>query len=127
MRFDSSPNVQAYYEQIWAFVRQVPHGRVVTYGQIAQALPEPPELAFEETAMHGARLVGNAMAACPEDVPWHRVVNAQGKVSSRADAERQIQLLEAEGLSFVRGQLLLEDCQWLSPGQSEQPKQHSLF
>lgn len=119
-----SPARQAYYELVWAFVRQVPYGQVVTYGQITQSLPEPDGLELDEG---GARLVGSAMAACPDDVPWHRVINAQGGVSSRAEASRQLQLLEAEGLCFIRGRLSLEEHQWLGPDQASKPKQHSLF
>ena len=124
MQMKLSPAQQAYYELVWGFVRQVPYGQVVTYGQIAQALPEPEGPELEEA---GARLVGSAMAACPDDVPWHRVINAQGSVSSRAEASCQMQLLEAEGLCFIRGRLSLEEHQWLGSDQASKPKQQSLF
>ena len=87
-----SPFRLGYFEQVWSFARRVPYGKVVTYGQIAQALPEPENPEFREEAISVSQLVGNAMAACPDDVPWHRVINAQGRVSSRADAGRQQQL-----------------------------------
>ncbi len=48
----------------------------------------------------GARWVGGAMANCPSDIPWWRVVNAQGKISTRPNAARQRELLEAEGVVF---------------------------
>jgi methylated-DNA-protein-cysteine methyltransferase-like protein len=50
----------------------------------------------------GARWVGAAMAACPDDVPWQRVINAQGKVSVRRGGGEQLQrhLLEEEGVAF---------------------------
>ena len=99
---------QAYFELVWNFVRQVPSGYVVTYGQIAQSLPAPPALALDEEAVSVSRLVGSAMAACTADVPWHRVINAQGKVSHRANTDKQIQLLEAEGLSFAQGRIDLK-------------------
>lgn len=127
MHLKPSPAQQTYYELVWAFVKQVPYGQVVTYGQVSQALPEPEGSEFEDAAMSGARLVGSAMAACPDDVPWHRVINAQGGVSSRAEASRQLQLLEAEGLCFIRGRLSLEEHQWPGPDQASKPKQHSLF
>lgn len=122
-----SPAQQDYFETVWSFVRQVPAGRVVTYGQIAKALPVPPDLENSVNAVSGARLVGSAMAACPADVPWHRVINAQGGVSSRADAANHIRLLEAEGLSFVQGRIDLNEYQWFGPDQAESPKQHQLF
>lgn len=119
-----STHQQAYFEQVWDFVRRVPAGKVVTYGQIAQSLPEPQEI-DETTSV--ARLVGSAMAACPTDVPWHRVINAQGKVSSRADASKQVHLLEAEGLCFTLGRIDLNEHQWQSSSEPGRPKQHQLF
>jgi len=82
------------YERIYAVVRQVPPGKVTTYGQVA--------------AIVGgctARMVGYAMAALPHDsdVPWQRVINRQGKISPRSSglgSARQRQLLEAEGVHF---------------------------
>lgn len=121
------PNQQAFFEQASDFVRKVPHGRVVTYGQIAQALSEHKDLDFEDSEVSGSRLVGSAMAACPVDVPWHRVINAQGRVSSWVDASRQQLLLEKEGLCFLQGRLDLNECQWLGPDQADKPKQHQLF
>lgn len=122
-----SPHKQAYFEEVWQFVRRVPCGKVVTYGQIAQSLPEPPPLPQEEQAVSTSRLVGSAMASCPADVPWHRVINAQGKVSNRPDANRQIQLLESEGLCFMQGRINLDEYQWRGPNHEDAPKQHRLF
>ena len=51
---------------------------MVTYGQIAQMLPPPEEMDFETYQALSPRWVGSAMAACPDDVPWQRVINAQG-------------------------------------------------
>ena len=86
-------------ERIYAQVRKVPRGKVATYGQIA-------ELAGLEGQ---ARQVGYAMAAVPSSsaVPWHRVINAQGRVSMRAEGPGgtiiQQQLLEREGVVFDDG------------------------
>ena len=122
-----SPGQQEYFEQVWSFVRQVPSGKVVTYGQIAKALPEPESLDINMETASTARLVGSAMAASPTGVPWHRVINAQGAVSSRADAGKQVRLLEAEGLCFVQGRIDLNEYQWFGPDQTDAPKQHQLF
>ncbi|MBV7331855.1 MGMT family protein [Chloroflexi bacterium TSY] len=127
MRYTSPPNQQAYYEQVWDLVRQIPHGKVATYGQIAQMLPPPEGIELEEYEAFSPRWVGNAMAACPEDVPWQRVINSQGKISKRPGAERQRQLLEAEGLLFVRDKLDLKVYQWRGPGQEDDPRQAKLF
>ena len=75
-------------------MRQVPEGRVVTYGQIAAALGNA----------RRARMVGWAMRACPEDVPWHRVVNAKGGLSTRSPSgtfNPQQAFLEDEGVQFT--------------------------
>jgi methylated-DNA-protein-cysteine methyltransferase-like protein len=83
-----------FFSRVYALVRQVPRGRVATYSQIAQALGMP----------RGARSVGWAMRACGDDVPWHRVVNAQGKISLRGTDGylEQRARLEEEGVKFDR-------------------------
>jgi methylated-DNA-protein-cysteine methyltransferase-like protein len=83
------------YEKIYALVRQVPPGRVTTYGLLGKLLG------------CSARTVGFAMAALPPgaDVPWQRVINSQGKVSPRRDGEGNLlqqDLLMAEGVVFSR-------------------------
>ena len=100
--------------RVWDIVRQIPYGEVATYGQIASLL-SPPEGVHEKTyKAFGARWVGSAMAACPDDIPWHRVINAQGKISLRGGGDNlQRQLLEDEGVSFdERGRINLIHYQW---------------
>lgn len=84
------------YDQIYALVRQVPYGKVVTYGQIAEIV-----------GGCSARMVGYAMSALKsnevEGVPWQRVINAQGKVSPHGDGigtSMQEELLRQEGIEF---------------------------
>ena len=82
-------------QAIYDVTRAIPPGKVATYGQIAVLAGQP----------RAARQVGYAMAALDEDsgVPWQRVVNAQGRISARADGQceplQQI-LLEEEGVEF---------------------------
>lgn len=78
--------------RIYEVVRQIPYGRVASYGQVATVVGDAVT----------ARQVGDAMAALRDDhpqppVPWQRVINAQGKVST---GPRQQALLEAEGVVF---------------------------
>ena len=122
----SPPNPQAFYEQVWRLVRQVPHGKVATYGQIAQLLPSPAEIDLETYQALSPRWVGSAMAACPDDVPWQRVINAQGKISNRPGAQRQRQLLEQEGIVFVKDKVNLKVYQWRGPGPEDEPWQAEL-
>lgn len=83
------------YERVYAVVRQIPPGKVSTYGRIAAIVGNCT-----------SRMVGYAMAALPadyDDVPWQRVINAQGKVSPRARSEStalQRKLLDDEGVHF---------------------------
>ena len=97
------------YELIWDIVRQIPKGKVATYGHVAveAGFPRQP------------RMVGYALHALPphSGVPWHRVINAQGKISLPKDSaahKKQRRLLKAEGVVF-RGEVLdLEQFGWLS-------------
>jgi methylated-DNA-protein-cysteine methyltransferase-like protein len=122
----SPPDQQVFYAQVWSLVRQVPRGKVVTYGQIAQMIPPPAEIDLETYKALSSRWVGSAMAACPPDVPWPRVINAQGKISDRPGAQRQRQLLEADGIVFVRDRVDLKVYQWRGPGREDEPRQGEL-
>ncbi len=127
MRYPSPPDQQAYHEQVWNLVRQVPPGKVVTYGQVAQMLPPPAGTELQEYKTFSARWVGGAMAACPDDVPWQRVVNSQGKISVKSGAQRQRQLLEEEGIVFANDRVDLKVYMWRGPGQEDEPSQATLF
>lgn len=127
MPYTPPPDPQAYYAQVWTLVRQVPRGMVVTYGQIAQMIPPPADVDPQDYRAFGPRWVGDAMAACPKEVPWQRVINAQGKISERSGAHRQRQLLEDEGIAFVNDRVDLQRYQWPGPGQEGAPRQATLF
>ena len=90
---------------VYAVVRRIPRGEVATYGQVAA-------LVGRERA---ARAVGGAMRSCPDGVPWHRVVNAQGGISRRRrDSGMLTQRirLEQEGVRLRRGRVWLARYQW---------------
>ena len=101
-----------FHARVYAMVRQVPPGRVTTYGQIATLLGSP----------RVARHVGWALAAIgdvDDPVPWHRVVNAKGTVSHRGNvtrAQSQRELLEHEGVCFdARDTVDLQRFLWVPP------------
>ncbi|MEZ4731225.1 MAG: MGMT family protein [Caldilineaceae bacterium] len=127
MGYTSPPNPQIYSEQVWDLVRRVPQGKVVTYGPIAQLLPPPAGVEAQEYKAWSPRWVGDAMAACPPDVPWQRVINAQGRISERPGAQRQRHLLEEEGVVFGNDKVDLKRYQWQGPDQADEPKQATLF
>lgn len=122
MNYPSPPDQEAYYEQVWHMVRQIPRGKVATYGQIAQMLPPPAGVELDVYQAFSPRWVGSAMAACPNDVPWQRVINAQGKISQRSGAERQRHLLEQEGVVFVKDKVDLKLYKWSGPDEQEAPR-----
>ena len=96
------------FDAIWNTVRRIPAGKVATYGQIARLAGMP----------RGARVVGYAMASCPEEahVPCHRVVDRFGGTKKAFDdymPDGQRFLLEAEGVLFrPDGTVDMEACQW---------------
>ena len=105
----SSGSMQRFY----AVISRIPRGRVATYGQVARLAGLPGR----------ARQVGYAMAALPDDtrVPWHRVVNAQGRCSLRGDGGPghivQRLRLQRERVRFDgQGRLSLERFRWKPRG-----------
>ena len=117
-RYTVPPDKFDFYIKVWEIVRQIPPGSIATYGQVAGLVSPPDGVSLRRYRAFGPRWVGGAMAACPEDVPWQRVVNAQGKVSyhsSDGDVTQQ-QLLENEGVVFdERGRIDLKRYGWPGP------------
>ncbi|MDX9992771.1 MAG: MGMT family protein [Anaerolineales bacterium] len=99
-RFVSPPNPAAFNAQVWEVVRRIPAGKVLAYGQVGALVAVPEGLLLKDYDAFRARWVGGALAACPDGVPWWRVINAQGKISPRPGAEKQRMLLEAEQVTF---------------------------
>ena len=100
-------SVSGTYARIYAVVRRIPEGRVATYGQVAKLAGFPGH----------ARMVGYALSALDdESIPWQRVINARGEVSTRSvpgAEETQRTLLEDEGICFdLRGRISLARYQW---------------
>ena len=99
------------YVQILEVIALIPYGKVATYGQIAQLAGLPKH----------ARLVGYVLKHLDpkSDVPWHRVINSQGKISTtrlnaQGDNLQQVKLLE-EGVVVLNGQVRLKQFQWSVP------------
>ncbi len=98
----------SFYDQVYAVVRQIPEGRVATYGQIALLCGSP----------RASRAVGYALHynPMPGVIPCHRVVNREGRVAPAfafGGPDVQQQLLEAEGVTFLEeGQVDLKACLW---------------
>ena len=110
------PQFERVFERVYRLVLRIPPGRVMTYGQIARLLED----------RYSPRLIGWAMHATPDDgrdIPWHRVINSRGSISTGRlllqEPELQRLLLEAEGVVFnPRGLCDLQVYQW-SPRQRQ--------
>jgi len=108
-----TPAAPRFHRAVYRLVRQIPRGRVVTYGQVAAILGHP----------RAARAVGQALRMLSpmlaRVVPWQRVINAAGGISHRGDIarpEQQRELLEAEGIRFSRGgKVDLKRLRWVGP------------
>jgi methylated-DNA-protein-cysteine methyltransferase related protein len=103
----------ASFPRIYAVVSRIPRGRVATYGQVARL-----------AGLGGqARLVGYALSALDDRsrIPWHRVINAEGRISARRDggAAETVQCLrlKRERVRFdARGSIPLERFRWRPRG-----------
>ena len=98
---NSNPNTENFFERVYEIARQIPYGRVTSYGAIAKALG----------TASSARMVGWAMNVSHnlEDVPAHRVVNRKGLLSGKHHFEGtnlMQQLLENEGIQVVDNQII---------------------
>ncbi len=95
------------YQKFYAVVKNIPPGKVATYGQVAKLAGLPRQ----------ARQVGYALSALEDNtVPWQRVVNAKGEISARSNSDYenlQKILLEEEGIRFdANGRIDLAKYQW---------------
>ncbi|KAF0109157.1 MAG: hypothetical protein FD146_201 [Anaerolineaceae bacterium] len=121
--FTSPPDPILFNHQVWDLVCQIPPGKVAAYGQIAKLIPPPEGVETKAYLTLGPRWVGSAMAKCPNDVPWQRVINSKGEISLRPGAEEQRRLLEAEGVEFNdRGRVDLVRFGWEAGSGSGQPR-----
>ena len=96
---------QLYRARVYKLVRQIPRGKVMTYGQLAIILGQG----------YTPRTVGFVMHGADADTPWHRVINSQGRCSTGGvvlPADKQQRMLEAEGVKFTGGKCDLEIFLW---------------
>ena len=98
--FAQSSDFDNWVKTVWHVVKGIPRGHVLTYGEVAR-------LAGMSRA---ARRVSQALRRAPRsmNLPWHRVINAQGKISIPRDSpshQRQKELLEREGVVFLNGKI----------------------
>jgi methylated-DNA-protein-cysteine methyltransferase-like protein len=96
------------WDHVYRLVKQIPRGRVLTYGAVARILRLP----------GGARSAGRAMAATPsgKGIPWHRVLGEGGKLLIREPyASLQKKLLESEGVEVMESRVNLKRHLWALP------------
>ncbi len=100
------------WDPVYRLVKQIPRGRVLSYGALAKAL----------RLKGGARSAGRAMAATPSGrgIPWHRVLGASGKLLIREPyASLQKKLLESEGVKVVESRVNLKRHLWKLSGRAK--------
>ncbi|MBT5153233.1 MAG: MGMT family protein [Gammaproteobacteria bacterium] len=97
---ESQQNTQG---RVWQIVHQIPKGRVATYGQIASMAGIP----------RHSRLIGRILSGLPPKtrLPWHRVINSQGRITNPAK-DRQQARLEKEGVTLINGRVNLKVYGW---------------
>ncbi len=115
-------NDQKYRQRVYAIVSEIPVGRVMTYGQIAEMLGEG----------YTPRTVGFVMhAADTKEIPWQRVINSQGACSTgrmTMPINLQQKMLEDEGVKFnEKGRCDLNIYRWSPEGFEEEDEQPTLF
>lgn len=81
----------SFFQSVYAVVARIPYGRVLCYGDIARMIGYS----------NRARFVGFAMRVCPDGLPWHRVVMADGSIAGGEYAPLRRALLEREGVPFL--------------------------
>ena len=116
-------NDKAYKERVYDLVRQIPRGRVMSYGNIAAVLGEGYTPRTVGYVMHGAD---------DEKVPWQRVINSQGKCSTgrmTIPVNLQQEMLEQEGVAFNdKGRCDMKEFGWFPDGfEPEADEPPSLF
>ena len=103
LQLDEHPHTRNFFERVYATVELIPHGMVMSYGQIAALLGNP----------RGARSVGWAMSSCSEKLPWHRVVKSDGSITGGHWAELRRERLIDEGVEFlIDGRVNMETACW---------------
>ena len=116
--FTSPPIREVFNNLVWDIVASIPRGKVTTYGAIGSMIARPKGIRAAYYRAAKARWVGSAMASCPPGLPWHRVINSQGKISVRSGNDhhvRQRKLLEKEGIEFDdKGRIDLATYLWMS-------------
>jgi len=93
------------WDPVYKLVKQIPRGRVLSYGAVARIL----------RLKGGARSAGRAMSATPQDkgIPWHRVLNAAGKIVIREPySSLQRRLLESEGVEVIENRVKMKTYLW---------------
>ena len=114
-QLSSPPNPDAFNTLVWDIVRMIPRGKVASYGQIAKMIPPPAGVDADTYLEFGGLWVSGAVASCPDDVPWQRVVNSKGEITERdgLEAKRHKLLLEDEGVPFgIRGRIDMKKYGW---------------
>ena len=95
-----------------AMLQSIPQGRVATYASISELIGAP------GCARHISFILNSSSKKY--QLPWHRVINSQGKVSAHGNSSRQVALLKSENIVFKDGSINLLNFQWKPPRRTVQ-------
>ena len=115
------PNPTEFFATVWEIVRQIPPGKVSSYGQIASMIAPGADIEPARMRHLAPRWVGTALRKTPSGkaIPWQRVINSQGSISfpaGSAQAEEQRRLLALEGVAFdANGRVDFAKVGWQGP------------
>jgi methylated-DNA-protein-cysteine methyltransferase-like protein len=125
MSYQRLTDPMPFFRIVWDIVRQVPRGSVTTFGQIASMIPPPAGVEAQDYEKLSPRWVGDAMNAVSRideaTVPWHRVINSQGRISLPEDsisAAQQRARLAEDGVIDRHGQVDLNRFGWEGPDEA---------
>ena len=92
-----------FFSRVYEVINRIPYGKVASYGQIAWMLDAP----------RCARQVGWALRRCPNELPWQRVVKADGAIAGGGHADLRRAMLESESVVFLPdGRVDMKRCRW---------------
>ena len=96
--------MEPFFQRVYNIVAEIPYGKTISYGEIARLLGQP----------RAAQVVGWAMRCCPDDLPWQRVIMADGSITGGEYADTRRALLESEGVLFLPdGRVDIAASRWL--------------
>ena len=127
MRFSSPPNQQAYYEQVWNLVRQIPPGKVASYGQIALLISPPMGVDFDSYKAFAPRWVGAPWRPARTMYPGSASSTRRARSASAPARKGSAPCSRKRGVPFVKDKVDMKKYGWKGPGEADEPDRRHCF